>query len=159
MLTLQFIPYTEIENLSSHSRIDKIIRLIKDEKIVLIQGKLKKTEETELIRKTMEVIGNNPDNAFKGIELAVIMPSNHKEDFLKKIKNHFINMLLGDRQGLTVVGPASIVKEIKQDPEKLQLFIEDFGISQGKVVSTTTSKNPEQKPVSRKSKKNKKGRR
>ena len=34
-------------------------------------------------------------------------------------------MLLGNRQGLTIIGPASIVKEIKQDPDKIQLLTKD----------------------------------
>lgn len=126
MLTLQFIPYTEIENLSSHSRIQKVINMIKDEKIVLLQGRLKKTEEADLIKKTMETIGETSDNDFKGIELSVIMPSYRNRDFLNQLRHNFISMLLGDRQGFTVVGPASIVKEIKQDPDKLQLFIENY---------------------------------
>jgi hypothetical protein len=33
-------------------------------------------------------------------------------------------MLVGDRLGVTIIGPASIVREIKQDPEKIQVFTE-----------------------------------
>jgi len=32
---------------------------------------------------------------------------------------------LGDRQGLTLVGPANIVKKVKKDPKKLQFMIEE----------------------------------
>jgi hypothetical protein len=45
--------------------------------------------------------------------------------FFQKIRNTFVNALLGDRQGLTIVGPASVIKDIKQDPNKIQLFTED----------------------------------
>jgi len=31
-------------------------------------------------------------------------------------------LLLGNRSGLTIIGPANVVKEIKQDPDKIQLF-------------------------------------
>jgi len=34
----------------------------------------------------------------------------------------FINLLLGDRNGITIIGPASIVKEIKKDPNKIELL-------------------------------------
>ena len=34
-------------------------------------------------------------------------------------------MLLGDRQGLTVIGPATIVKEIKKDPNKIELLTKE----------------------------------
>jgi len=118
MLTLQFIPYSEIEFLDTDGRIKKLLRIVKDDKIVVMEGKLKSEEEAELIRRTMEEINDN----FKGVELAVIYPNTENSDFFKKLKNKFYNLLLGDRQGLTVIGPAKIVKEIRQDPNKIQLF-------------------------------------
>lgn len=120
-ITLEFIPYHEIEGLNSVKRIQKILKIVKSNKIVLLEGKLKSHEETDLIRKTMEEI----DDEFKGIELSVIYPTGKDEFFFKKIRSMFLNMLLGDRKGFTIIGPAAIVKEIKQDPEKVQLFTED----------------------------------
>jgi hypothetical protein len=120
-LTLQFIPYVEIEHLSSLGRIRKLLNSVKEEKIVLLEGRLKKEEEAELIKTTMEEINSD----FKGIELAVIYPEAHNAAFFQKIRQGFINALLGDRQGLTIIGPASIVKEIKKDPNKIQLFTSD----------------------------------
>ncbi|MBW2971575.1 DUF2073 domain-containing protein, partial [Candidatus Woesearchaeota archaeon] len=116
-LTLQFVPYMEIENLSSLGRIRKLLNAVKEDKIVLLEGRLRKEEEAELIKTTMEEINAE----FKGIELAVIYPEAHNAAAMKKLKQGFINMLLGDRQGLTIIGPASIVKEIKKDPNKIQL--------------------------------------
>lgn len=118
MLSLEFIPYAEIEKLTSVGRIRKLLKLAKEKKIVLLQGRLKKDEETELIKTTMEEVNKD----FKGIELAVVYPEKKDSDFLNKIKNTFFNVLLGDRLGFTVIGPASIVKEIKRDPNKIQLF-------------------------------------
>ncbi|MBW2967529.1 DUF2073 domain-containing protein [Candidatus Woesearchaeota archaeon] len=120
-LTLQFVPYAEIEGLSSLGRIKKLLTAVKDEKIVLLEGRLKKEEETELIKTTMEEINAE----FKGIELAVIYPEAQNLAFFRKMRQNFINMLLGDRQGLTILGPASVVKEIKRDPNKIQLFTTD----------------------------------
>ncbi|MFP4111584.1 MAG: DUF2073 domain-containing protein [Candidatus Woesearchaeota archaeon] len=144
MLTLQFIPYAEIESLNSHSRIQKVLGVIKDNKIVLMEGRLKKSEEAELIKKTMEEIGENADNDFKGIELSVIQPSLKNKDFFRQLRYRFINMILGDRQGFTVVGPASIVKEIKQDPDKLQLFIENISSGTLSVEDNSTSSDYEE---------------
>ncbi|MBI5398504.1 DUF2073 domain-containing protein [Candidatus Woesearchaeota archaeon] len=117
-LTLQFIPYQEIENLSSLGRIRKLLNIVKEKKIVLLEGRLKKEEEAELIKTTMEEINQD----FKGIELAVIYPGTQNLDFVRKLRVQFINALLGDRQGLTIVGPASIIKEIKKDPNRIQLL-------------------------------------
>jgi hypothetical protein len=120
-LTLQFVPYSEIETLSSLGRIRKLLNAVKEDKIVLLEGRLKKEEEAELIKTTMEEINSE----FKGIELAVIYPESHNLDPFRKMKHHMIHALLGDRQGLTIVGPASVVKEIKKDPNKIQLLTEE----------------------------------
>jgi hypothetical protein len=121
MLTLQFIPYNEIEGLNSPKRINKLLKIVKGDKIVLLEGRLKSHEEAELIRKTMEEI----DEKFKGIELSVINPEGKDDPLFRKIKKMFINMLLGHRRGFTVIGPASLIKEIKQDPDKIQLLTQE----------------------------------
>lgn len=121
MLTLQFVPYSEIEYLSSVGRIRKLLNITKENRIVLLQGRLRKDEETELIKATMEEI----DKDFKGIELSVIYPDKKENDLFRKVKRNFVNMILGDRQGLTIIGPASVVREIKKDPDKIQLFTEE----------------------------------
>jgi hypothetical protein len=121
MVTLQFMPYTEIEALSSVGRIRKLLNIAKQNKIVLLQGRLKKDEETELIKATMEEINKE----FKGIELAVINPKQEELSGLNKIKNDFMDMLLGDRSGMTIIGPASIVKSIKKDPNKIELLTKE----------------------------------
>ncbi len=119
MLTLQYIPYAEIEELPSEERVEKILDVVKKNRIVLLEGKLKREEETELIKQTMESI----DDDFKGIELGAIDPAKRENAaMLAKIKKSMVSMLMGDRVGLTIIGPATIVREIKQDPEKIQVF-------------------------------------
>ena len=118
MVTLQLVPYTEIEAMTSVGRIRKLLGLAKENKIVLLQGRLKKDEEAELIKATMEEINKD----FKGIELAVIDPSSHRAEGMQKLKHSFINYILGDRNGLTVIGPAGVVKDIKRDPNKIELL-------------------------------------
>ncbi|MBS3097647.1 DUF2073 domain-containing protein [Candidatus Woesearchaeota archaeon] len=120
-LTLQFIPFSEIEDLGSARRVKKIMDIVKENKIVLLEGRLKKQEETDLIEITMEEI----DDKFKGIELAVINPEKKDKNILKKMKHGFVNVLLRDRVGLTIIGPAAVVKEIKKDPDKIELFTKD----------------------------------
>lgn len=121
MLTLQFVPYEEIEGLDSNERIKKLLGMVKDDKIVVLEGRLKKEEETALIRRTMEEISER----FKGIELSVIYPDKKKGTFGRTIKSNIADMLLGQRQGLTVLGPASLIKEIRKDPDKIQLFTQE----------------------------------
>ena len=120
-LTLQFVPYSDIESLGSARRVKKLLDIVKQNKIVLLEGRLKKEEETDLIEITMEEI----DDKFKGIELSVIYPSKAEGALLKKMKQNFVSFLLGDRQGITIIGPASIVKEIKKDPNKIELLTKE----------------------------------
>ena len=134
MLTVQIVPYSDIENLSSLGRIRKLLNLAKEDKLVLLQGKLKKEEEAELIKATMEEINRE----FKGIELAVMDSSTGNSTGFNKLKNDLLNAVLGNRQGLTVIGPANIVKKIKQNPNNLQVIIEE------------SKKRKRRKPVKRK---------
>ncbi len=121
MLTLQYMPYAEIEQLASEARVGKILDLVKKNRIVLLEGRLKKEEETELIKQTMESIDDN----FKGVEIGTIDPAARESAaFFTKIKKSMVNMLVGDRLGVTIIEPSSIVREIKQDPEKIQVFTE-----------------------------------
>jgi len=83
--------------------------------------RLKKEEETDLISIAMEEFGSK----FKGIELAVIDPETKDQSGMKKVRSNFFGFLLGDRQGLTIIGPASIVKEIKKDPDKIELLTKE----------------------------------
>jgi hypothetical protein len=122
-LAIQYVPHSEMLGLSSEERIEKLLKLVMDEKIVLLEGQLKKTEEATLIAKTMESISSK----FKGIELAVISPSETQQSFADKVRNKLAKFLSGKQDGLTVVGPATIVRQIKQDPQKLQLFSINIG--------------------------------
>ena len=120
MVTIELIPYSQIEGLSSLGKIRKLLTIAKQNKIVLLQGRLKKEEETELIKTTMEEINKE----FKGIELAVMDPTSKKTtNPLLNVKNTFASALAGNAAGLTIIGPASVVKSIKKDPNKIQLLL------------------------------------
>jgi hypothetical protein len=122
MLTLQFVPYSEVGDLNSEKKVQKLLRIVREEKIILLEGKLHSNEKSDLIRKTMEEI----DERFKGIEIEELETDNKDRMFFEKIRTIFINLLLGSRRGLTIIGPASIIKEIKKDPDKIQLFTEEI---------------------------------
>ena len=121
MVTFQFVPFHEIEYLSSAKRIHKLMNIVKNEKIVIMAGRLKKQEEADLIELTMEEIGPT----FSGVELSVIYPESDGYQGMKKIKHTVVNMLMGDRQGFTIVGPASVVKKIVKNPNKIELFTKE----------------------------------
>ncbi len=121
MVTFQFVPYHDIEPLSPAKRVNKLLNIVKDDRIVIMEGRLRKQEEADLIEITMEEISPK----FRGIELSVVYPDKNKQDAMQKIKGAFANVLLGDRQGMTIIGPATIVKKIERNPDKIELFTKE----------------------------------
>ena len=89
-----------------------LLENLKKNKILVFEGALSKTEEKDLIEKTMTEI----DQAnFTGIEIASF---GEESNFIQKL----IQLLGGRKSGFTVIGPANIVKEIKRDPSKLNIL-------------------------------------
>ncbi|HIH52107.1 MAG TPA: DUF2073 domain-containing protein [Nanoarchaeota archaeon] len=119
--SIRFIPYSEIKHLGSTERIRKILDLAFENYILILQGRLRPEEETRLIEDTMAMIDHVKN--FKGIELAVIS-SEERLSVLDKFKNRLVMSLSGgDLGAITIIGPASIVKEIKRDPKKIELML------------------------------------
>ncbi len=120
---IQFLPYTEIRGLDSNQRIRKILNIVLGNYILIIQGRLLPDEESRLIGDTMAMIGHVKN--FKGIELAVISGNNkNNENFFGKIRGNIANALFGgDLGAVTIIGPATIVKEIKRNPKKIELLL------------------------------------
>lgn len=119
-LTLRFVTYSEISKLDGNGRIKKLLDDIVDNKIIVLQGKLEPVEEATLISSTMALIGRV--RGFKGVELATIQPDKNY-DIFENIKLGIARALVGERDALTVIGPASIVREIKKDPSKIDLML------------------------------------
>ncbi len=119
--TIQFLPYSEIRDLDSDSRIRKILGIVLGNSILILQGKLRAEEEARLIGDTMAMIDHV--RTFKGIELAVIT-GNNKSGFFGKMKSGLANALSGgDLGAITIIGPATIVKEMKRNPKKIELLL------------------------------------
>ncbi len=116
MLTIQYVPYSQVKNLDSDSRIKRLLRIVREDKIVLMEGMLKPGEETKLIQETMNMVNGK----FKGVEVCTIQ-SQERMSVIKKS----IFELLGTKSGMTIIGPASIIKEIKRDPNKIQLLTQN----------------------------------
>ena len=121
MLTLQFVPYHEISSLSSEGKVRKLLSLVKSDKILLMEGRLDNQEETRLIEKTMEQI----TKSFKGIEICTIFPESKNLQLFDKVRRGLLSAMLGRREGITIIGPATIIKEIKRDPNKIELLTID----------------------------------
>ena len=120
-LTIHFMPYSEIAGENTISRIKKIMGLILEGKIIILQGRLKPEEETKLIEHTMTLVGNI--KGFQGIEIAAISGGENKNLF-NRVRYNIARILIGEQDAVTIIGPATLVKEIKRNPKKIELMLE-----------------------------------
>lgn len=112
MVQIEFIS-SELITKTRQGKVDYLLAAVKKgDKIIVLEEPLTPQEETELIKKTMEVVDRN----FTGIEVATLGSAS------VDIKTHLVKLLGGRAGGLTVVGPSKLVKEIKRDPNKLNLL-------------------------------------
>jgi len=118
-LTIEFIPYAEISMLSSSERIKRILDIVVKNRIVILQGKLLPQEEARLIEDTMILASHV--KSFRGIEIAVIEPNKENTSMMAKIRKN-IAKIFGVYDAITVIGPATIVREIRKDPRKIELM-------------------------------------
>ena len=122
MLTIQYLPHEKIAALSSPDRVQMILSLLKSGKIVIIDGRLSGSDEALLIRETMSSI----DEEFNGVEIGV-MRDNIEKNWISKIKHNIANALIVDRSGITFIGPARIISELRSHPENIELhFQKDY---------------------------------
>ncbi len=119
--SLHIMPFSQIKELTITERVKELLNLVLGNKVVILQGKLRPEEEIRLIEDTMAMVDHL--KGFSGIELAVIDPHAGNSSVLFKLKRGIAKSLIGDNTTLTVVGPASIVKEIKKDPKKLEIYL------------------------------------
>ena len=120
-LTIHFMPYSEIAHEDEMGRIRKIMGVILQNKIIILQGKLKPEEETKLIENTMTLIGNI--SGFQGIEIAAISGDSEHRNLFNNVRRNIARILVGEQDAITIIGPASIVKEIKRNPKKIELML------------------------------------
>lgn len=121
-LTIHFMPYSEISREDSIGRIKKIMGLVLDHKIIILQGRLKPDEEVRLIENSMTLIGNI--KGFAGIEIAAISGDSEFETMFHKMRSNIARILVGEKDSITIIGPASVVKDIKKDPKKIELMLQ-----------------------------------
>ena len=120
-LTLHFVPFSEIAKLSGLERVKKLLKIVLENKVVVLQGRLRPNEETRLIEDTMIMIDNIKD--FKGVEVAVISGRSEEKNLFDKLRFGIAKAIAGQEDALTIIGPASVVKEMKKDPKKLEIMM------------------------------------
>ena len=113
-LRLKVLPYERIEQ----GGLKEILRDVRGNTIIMIDAKLSVEQETYIIQETMKKISDR----FPGIELSSLGLSPDKDStILGSLKNRIVEMLMGKKRGVTIIGPASIIKKIEKNPQSLLL--------------------------------------
>ncbi|MBT7102300.1 DUF2073 domain-containing protein [archaeon] len=121
-LTIHFMPYSEIAHEDAIGRIKKIMGIVLKGKIIILQGKLRPDEEARLIENSMTLIGNI--EGFQGVEIAGLSGENENRGLFEKVRHNIARILVGEQDAITIIGPASVVKDITKDPKKIELMLQ-----------------------------------
>ncbi len=112
-IKMEFISTSKLQNMGDpKERVNYLLDVIKRKSIIVLDERLDPLEEKLLIEATLTLV----DEEFTGIEISSI--GDHASDWKYKL----IKMLGGKPPGLTVIGPADLVKRIKGDREHLDLL-------------------------------------
>lgn len=133
-LKIDFVSSSILDKKTKQKRINFILNKVKDGSILITDGVLNYAEEMDLIKETMHKV----DNGFPGIEVCGLKKptkglSSMVERFTdqkEKLQN-FFSALRGRkiektslRNGLTLIGPAKVIREIKKNPNSFSVLTE-----------------------------------
>jgi len=113
-IKIKLLPYEKL----SVTRVNTLLKDLESNTIILIDAKLTSEEEAHLIEETMKKVSTK----FKGIELDSLDPVKDT-DLFAKMKSLLVELISGKKRGVTLIGPAGLVKQIKKDPQNLMLSL------------------------------------
>ncbi|MBU4535582.1 MAG: DUF2073 domain-containing protein [Euryarchaeota archaeon] len=117
-LKMDFLSSDALESLSSMEKISMIVDRVKEGDLLVIEGGLTPAEEAELIETTMREIDIEQ---FVGIDIFT----------LEKDEKSFFGFSKKRKVGLTIIGPANVMKAVKKKSNFLSMIAEigDSGAS------------------------------
>lgn len=117
-MEVKIVSNSMIAHLESSKKVDKIYRMVKEGNLVILEGRLSNEEELNLTSKSLKHV----NDTFSGIDIAFL---NVKKDnsFFEKIRYRLAILLLKYEVGITVVGPSKKVKELKMNPEQIDILL------------------------------------
>jgi hypothetical protein len=133
-IKMDFISSAMLNGKTGKKKINFILGKVKDGSILVMNGVLKPDEEMDLIKETMRRV----DDGFPGIEICSIkkQAKGWKQFFDvlsergEKVQDYIWRSITGKsiktdlRTGLTLVGPAKIIKGIKKNPDSFSVLAE-----------------------------------
>jgi len=131
---MDFVSSETLNDKPQNKRISFILSKVSDGSILVTDGVLKPEEEMELIKETMRKV----DDGFPGIEVCSLKrQTKGVQLFMERFTDQterfqaFIGNLRGRpavktslRTGLTLIGPAKLIKKIKKNPDSFSVLTE-----------------------------------
>lgn len=131
---MNFVSSVRLAKKSQKQRINYILNMIRDGSILIVDGVMSSDEELNLIRETMRRI----TNGFPGIEVCSLKRQNggylsfidrlvENKERVQKLFSHLTGgepPITGLRTGITVIGPAQIIRKIKKNPDSFFVLAE-----------------------------------
>ena len=119
---IKFFPYEKFRM----NGFKNMIKDLEDGSIILIDAKLKASEEASIIEETMKKISSR----FTGIELGSLELRNGKKKYensfemlRERLRDTIVERMTGKKSGMTVIGSAKVVRRIKKNPEEFLLYM------------------------------------
>lgn len=113
-LRVKVLPYERIKE----GGLKGILKDVRENTLIMIDAKLSVDQETYIIQETMKKISDR----FPGIELNSLELSPDKDSTpLGNLKSRILEMLIGKKRGITIIGSAKIIKKIEKNPQNLLL--------------------------------------
>lgn len=133
-LKMDFISSAALEGKTRAKRVKFILNRVRDGSILVTDAVFHPEEEMSLIKETMRRV----DNGFPGVEVCSLKKQTKGFQFLaerfsdqrEKISRFFVKLSGRTSQktnmktGITLIGPAKIIKRIKKNPDSFSVFAE-----------------------------------
>lgn len=133
-LKMDFVSSVILNGRSGKKKINFILKKVKDGSILVTDGVLKPEEEMDLIKETMRRV----DDGFPGIEVCSLKKQTkglrsffeRLSDGRERFGSFMFSKITGKpsktnlKTGMTLIGPARIIKKIKKNPDSFSVLAE-----------------------------------
>jgi hypothetical protein len=133
-IKMDFISSSMLNGKTGKKKINFILSKVKDGSILVMDGVLKPDEEVDLIKETMRRV----DDGFPGIEICSLKKqAKGWQQFFdvlsersEKVQDYIWRGITGKpiakdlKTGLTLIGPAKIIKDVKKNPDSFSVLAE-----------------------------------
>jgi len=110
-IRMDLLSIDSLQHLEPSAKVDHILGMVRQNHLVILDGRLPSDEELMLVQETMGKVADD----FSGIEVCTIERGTSRyQELFQKLLQTFMKRPPTATSGLTFVGPSKIVKKIKR---------------------------------------------